>query len=58
MNYKDRVYWNSHSYGNAIKINGIYLFLLVTVICVVTPATNWLIPIAKNKIPKQVMYRY
>jgi len=58
MNFRERVYWNNNSYGNAVKIKGTYIFLIICFICIITPATNWIIPIAKKKVPKQVLYRY
>lgn len=43
--YTERAYWNKHSYGEAYIIPRKALIASATVICVLTPFTNWLIPL-------------
>lgn len=57
-NYNNLVYWNTNSYGNAMRIKkkvlqGVFIFL-----CCVTPATNWMIPFTKKIIKTDIIVRY
>ncbi|MFP4424431.1 MAG: hypothetical protein ACLFP2_04345 [Candidatus Woesearchaeota archaeon] len=44
MNYAERVYWNQQSYGSAIRIPKNLLRVVLSVLCIITPATNWMLP--------------
>ncbi|MFO7710211.1 MAG: hypothetical protein R6V53_00435 [Candidatus Woesearchaeota archaeon] len=44
MNYAERVYWNQQSYGSAIRIPKTLLRAVLSVLCIITPATNWMLP--------------
>ena len=55
--YQEQVYWNSRTYGSAIKINKRYLQALFIFLCICTPATNWLIPLVVNRF-KDIVWRY
>jgi hypothetical protein len=48
-NIYDYVYYNTTSYGNSIHI-GKYLVVAFVIMCIVTPFTNWLIPILSKPI--------
>lgn len=50
INWNETIYWNNMSYGKAYIIPARYVKLLISFICVVTPATNWLIPIIWKRI--------
>ena len=50
--------FNLKSYGNALKVSRSYLRLGFIIICIVTPATNWLIPFVKKVITKDLFVRY
>lgn len=58
QNYYERVYWNSNSYGNATRINKTFILSLITVVCLITPFTNWMIPIAYKTIKDDMVIRY
>lgn len=58
MNWQDIVYWNQQSYGSAIKITRARMIYTGLVICLVTPFTNWLIPILPKLIKKDWRIRY
>ncbi|NCC71422.1 hypothetical protein EOM09_07635 [bacterium] len=49
-NWNEIIYWNNMSYGRTITLNSIYLKSLFIFLCVVTPFTNWMIPIFVSKI--------
>lgn len=59
ISFSDMVKYNTvyKTYGKVIKIQSKYIKLLFVVLCVVTPCTNWLIPIFYNKI-KDIVVRY
>ena len=44
MSFKERVYWNSKSYGSRLKIKRSTLLIILVAICLLTPFTNWIIP--------------
>jgi len=56
--FKEAIYWNRQSYGKAIKIRRIHLIGIFILICVITPATNWMIPLSKKIIKKDLVWRY
>jgi len=51
-------YWNKNSYGKAVKIPRLVLALPLIVFCIVTPLTNWILPIAYRKLPSYLRVRY
>lgn len=57
MDFVNRVYWNSKSYGDAFIISKKFLQALFVFLCVITPGTNWLIPFFVSKI-KPIIWRY
>jgi len=58
MKWEQINYWNSQSYGSAKKINGWYLILIISFFCMITPCTNWIIPIVIKKVPKKIIWRF
>ena len=56
MIYTEQVYWNSNSYGNALRVKKGIINTLIVVLCLVTPCTNWMIPFVRVK--KDYMLRY
>jgi len=50
--------WNSLSYGKAIKLKKTYIKLFLSILCVVTPFTNWMIPIICRIIKNDYYLRY
>ena len=58
MNWKSINYWNRNSYGSAFRIKRNHLIAALIVVCIITPATNWLIPFIKKSINKDVILRY
>jgi len=46
------------SYGNAYKISRAKLLCSAITLCVVTPFTNWMIPILPKVITKGITVRY
>ena len=57
MNFQEVERWNAVSYGSAIKIRKNWILLGVSIICLITPFTNWMIPIFAVKL-KDVVVRY
>jgi hypothetical protein len=51
-------YWNSKTYGKAIKIKKNYIKAALSFICLITPGTNWLIPIFLKIIKNDYYFRY
>lgn len=45
INYNEIIYWNSLSYGNAVRIDKRKLKILLSVILFVLPFCNWAIPV-------------
>ena len=58
MKYKELVYWNTVSYGNAIRIDKKVLILSFVTVCLLTPCTNWLIVFVKKLIKNDFIIRY
>lgn len=58
MEWQDINYWNQNSYGSAFKISRTNLISTGVFVCLVTPFTNWLIPILPKIIKKDVRIRY
>jgi len=55
MNYK-----NIKTYGKAhkIRVSRLQILLVVLVICLVTPFTNWLFPIVAKRVNKGIIYNW
>ena len=58
MNYTDRCYWNARTYGKAFRITRTRLLALFIILCIITPATNWMIPFAGKIIKTGITLRY
>lgn len=58
MNFAELVYWNNKSYGQAIRIKRGVLIVGLIVFCLVTPLTNWLIPLSHRIIRGDLVYRF
>jgi hypothetical protein len=58
MDYKEQIYWNSRTYGAAVKINKSILRGVFALFCVLTPCTNWMIPFSKKIIKNDLVVRY
>lgn len=58
MKFSERVYWHTHSYGNAYKLNKTHLRALFVFVCIITPFTNWLIPMVRMIVKKDIIVRY
>ena len=57
MTWSELCYWNSRTYGSAIQISrecivGFFIFL-----CLVTPATNWMIPVINKAVSSGIKIR-
>lgn len=46
------------TYGNAFKLKKSYIMLLITIVCLITPFTNWLIPIAQKHVKSEIILRW
>ncbi|MGM5487794.1 MAG: hypothetical protein ACQESG_02505 [Nanobdellota archaeon] len=57
MNYKERVYWNTQSYGSAVRVPKHLLRGVLSLLCLITPGTNWLLPFV-FKIRQDLVIRY
>jgi len=58
MNWQDINYWNQKSYGNAVRIRRSTILLFTTVLCLVTPGTNWFLVFLPRLIKKDIKWRY
>jgi hypothetical protein len=58
ITFKEIEYWNAHSYGNALKIRRSLMLSACVVLCLVTPMTNWALPLAFKFIKKDLLVRY
>lgn len=58
MDFTEYTYWNTRSYGQAIRIRKRTAQAALVTICMVTPFTNWLIPFVRRLISNDVVYRY
>jgi len=58
-NWKDRVFYNTQpqTYGKALKLRAFWLRALFIGLCLITPATNWMIPLVVPRI-KDYMVRW
>ena len=53
----ERYYWSQMAYGKAITIRRAWVLGTFILLCMVTPATNWMIPIFSRKV-KGITIRY
>lgn len=58
MSFSDRVFWNHHSYGSAVRVRKRVLKSFLVVACVLTPGTNWLLPFLLPRIKSDFVFRY
>ncbi len=58
MKYTERIYWNQRTYGEAIKIPKYLISSLLLITCIVTPFTNWMIPLIGCVITRDFYIRY
>ena len=58
MSWYEINYWNKHSYGNAIRVKKRWVKAGLIFICLVTPATNWIIPFIGKLIKSDIVWRY
>jgi len=56
--FQELEYWNNNSYGKAYVIQRKYLILTLITLCIITPFTNWLIPIIPRLIKTNIKVRY
>lgn len=58
VKWSELVFWNSNSYGSAVKVRRSLLIGLLVFFCLVTPGTNWLIPFSKRIVRKDLVWRF
>ena len=59
MNFKEICFWNNMSYGKAKKIKPNTIKRLIWFFCMITPGTNFFIPILLKLVPKNnIIIRY
>ena len=59
MKQKDYLFGNAfQKYGKALRITRARLILLFVIVCVITPATNWMIPFSRKIIKNDIVWRY
>jgi len=56
--YEELVWLHRNSYGTAVRLPRSLLRGLAAALCMVTPCTNWLAPLAFRWIRRDVMVRY
>jgi len=56
--WAERVQWNSNTYGSALRIKKSWIMSIFIFLCIMTPATNWMIPIAGKIIKSGITLRY
>ena len=56
--WKERVQWNSNTYGKAILIKRKQVITAIIFLCMITPATNWIIPFLGKLIKTGITIRY
>ena len=56
--FNEMCYWNNSSYGSAYRIKGSTIKLIASIVCLVTPGTNWIIPILYKLNIKNKVIRY
>ena len=50
----DIIYWNTKSYKGNMIIKRRYVVMTLTLICLITPFTNWMIPLLPRIIKNDV----
>ncbi|MFT4250760.1 MAG: hypothetical protein ACMXYD_05355 [Candidatus Woesearchaeota archaeon] len=58
ISYEEQVYWHTNSYGQAIRLPRKTLQTAAIILCLLTPATNWAIPLLNKLIKKDFVFRY
>ena len=58
MNLNERNYWNNRTYGKAITIKKTWIVGILILLCLITPATNWMIPFLHKSIKTGITMRY
>lgn len=59
LNWKDVVYLNQfEKYGKAFRIDKKFILGILITLFLVTPGTNWLIPVVSRKIKQDLVWRY
>ncbi len=58
ISYQEQLYWHHNSYGRATRIPAGILKKLFVLFCIVTPATNWLIPFTNKIITQDLVFRH
>lgn len=56
--FEEICYWNSRSYGTGLRVPRAVLRGIVAVLCLATPGTNWMVPLAFRWIRRDMMIRY
>ena len=58
--YNEKCYWNheQRKYGQAIRIKKNWLRSMIIILCLITPMTNWLIPLIPKMIRADKIIRY
>jgi len=56
--FNEHVFWNKNSYGKAVRIKKNIIIKIFIFICIITPATNWLIPFSHRIFKNDVILRY
>ncbi len=49
--------WNRNTYGKAYRIHRMHLLMPLAILCLLTPCTNWLIPLLIRSIPRRILIR-
>ena len=59
-NFSSRSQWHDRQsfYGKALHIPKKIILAFICLVCMVTPGTNWIIPIAYSKVKKGYTVRY
>lgn len=58
MDIANNVYWNTRTYGSAVRFRKGVLRSVFVFLCLVTPATNWMIPFVNKIIKSDLIFRY
>lgn len=56
--WDERNFWNRRTYGCAFEIKRSWIIAAIIFLCLVTPATNWMIPIVTKAIKSGIKIRY
>jgi len=58
MKYTEMVYWNKRTYGSSIKIKRKWIIAGIIFFCLITPFTNWIIPLLDKIIKTDLIWRF